>query len=102
MSKHHPGSNARTSLACLTGVALVAVTGLSAALAQTILAEVGTHRRKCPTVTPFCSWLGLAPHNDIAGGRVLRSRTLQVVNRATPAFRQAAQAVSRSNSVFGA
>ncbi|HSX79068.1 MAG TPA: transposase [Candidatus Saccharimonadia bacterium] len=69
-SKHQPSDNARTSLLRLTGVDLVAVTGLSASIAQTILAEVGTDRGKCPTVKHCCSWRGLAPHNDISGGRV--------------------------------
>jgi hypothetical protein len=101
-SKHQPSDKARTSLARLTGVDLVAVTGISASIAQTILAEVGTDMDKFPTVKPFCSWLGLAPHHDISGGRVLRSRTLQVVNRATQALRQAAQSVARSDSAFGA
>jgi transposase len=101
-SKNQPAYNARTYLARLTGVDLVAVTGISASIAQTILAEVGTDMRKFPTVKHFCSWLGLAPHNDISGGSVLRSRTLKVVNRAPQAFRQAAQAVARSDSAFGA
>ena len=101
-SKNHPSDNARTYLARLTGVDLVAVTGISASLAPTILAEVGTDRGKFPTVKHCCSWLGLAPHNDISGGRVVRSRTLKVVNRATQAFRQAAQSVARSDSAFGA
>ena len=69
-SKHQPSYNARTYLMRLTGVDLVAVTGLSASIAQTILAEVGTDRGKFPTVKHCCSWLGLAPHNDISGGRV--------------------------------
>jgi transposase len=101
-SKNQPSYKARTYLARLTGVALVAVTGISASIAQTILVEVGTDMSKFPTVKHFCSWLGLAPHHDISGGRVLRSRTLQVVNRATQAFRQAAQSVARSDSAFGA
>jgi len=46
--------------------------------------------------------LGLAPHNDVSGGRVLRSRTLKTDNRAGQAFRQAAASVTRSNSAFGA
>ena len=50
----------------------------------------------------FSSRLSFALHNDISGGRVLRSRTLKVVNRATQAFRQAAQSVARSDSSFGA
>jgi hypothetical protein len=101
-SKHHPGDNARTSLARLTGVDLVAVTGLSASIAQAIRAEVGTDRSQFPPVKHLCSWLGLAPHHDLSGGSVRRSRTLTVVNRATQALRQAAQSVARSDSAFGA
>ena len=101
-SKNHPGYHARTYLARLPGVDLVAVTGLSTSIAQTILAEVGTDRRQFPTVKHCCSWLGIAPHTDISGGRVLRSQPLKVVNRATQAFRQAAQSVARSDSACGA
>jgi hypothetical protein len=86
----------------LTGVDLVAVTGISASLAQTIRSEIGTDMRRFPTVTHVCAWLGLAPHHDLSGGRVLRARTVQVVNRATQAFRQAAQSVARAHSAVGA
>jgi transposase len=72
-------------------VDLVAVTGLSAASVQTIISEIGTDMSKFATAKHFGSWLGLAPHNDISGGKVLRSRTRKVVNRAAQAFRQAAQ-----------
>ena len=50
----------------------------------------------------FGSWLGVAPHHDISGGKVLRSRTLKTHNRAGQAFRQAAASVIRSGSAFGA
>jgi hypothetical protein len=46
--------------------------------------------------------LGLAPKNDISGGKVLKSRTMKNRNRATQAFRMAAQSVSRSHCAFGA
>jgi hypothetical protein len=101
-STHQPADNVRAPLRRLTGVALVAVTGLSASRAQTILSAIGTDMRRFPTVKHCCSWLGLAPHHDLSGGRVVRSRTLTVVTRATPAFRQAAQAVARSHAAFGA
>lgn len=101
-SKNKPNFNARAELARVVGVDLVAVTGLSAATVQTIISEVGTDMSKFPTVKHFGSWLGLAPHNDISGGKVLRSRTRKVVNRAAQAFRQAAQSVARSESAFGA
>jgi hypothetical protein len=101
-SKNQPRDDARAQLARITGVDLVAVTGISASMAQTILSEVGTDMSPFPTVKHFCSWLGLAPHHDVSGGQVLRSRTLKGVSRATQAFRQAAQAVARSGSSFGA
>jgi transposase len=83
-------------------VDLVAVDGISAGLAQTILSEIGTDMSRWPSEKHFASWLGLAPHNDISGGKVLRSRTLKTHNRAGQAFRQAAASVIRSRSAFGA
>jgi len=102
-SKNAPRYDARTALYRLTGVDLVAITGLNASTVQTIVSEVGTDMTRFPSEKHFCSWLGLAPHNDVSGGKVLRSRTLKTHNRAGQAFRMAAQSVSRSrDSVFGA
>jgi transposase len=75
---------------------------LSNSLVQTILSEVGADMSKWPTVRHFCSWLGLAPKNDISGGKILRSRTPKVRNRATQAFRLAACSVAQSDSALGA
>ena len=101
-SKNQPKLNVRREIIRLTGVDLVAVEGISASLAQTILSETGTDMSKWPSDKHFGSWLGLAPHNDISGGKVLRSRTLKTHNRAGQAFRQAAASVIRSGSAFGA
>jgi hypothetical protein len=101
-SKNAPAFNARAQYARIIGVDLVAVIGLSASGVQTIISEIGTDMSRWPTVKHFCAWLGLAPRNDISGGKVLRSRTRKVVNRAAQAFRQAAQAVTRSDSALGA
>jgi transposase len=101
-SKNKPNFNARAELARVVGVDLVAVPGLSAASVQTIISEIGTDMSRFPSVRDFGSWLGLAPHNDISGGRVLRSRTRKVVNRAGQAFRVAAQCVARSDTALGA
>ncbi|MGH8245602.1 MAG: transposase [Gammaproteobacteria bacterium] len=101
-SKNQPSLRTRAELYRLTGVDVVAVHGISASLAQTILSETGTEVTQWPTEKHYCSWLGLAPHNDISGGKVLRSRTLPTDNRAGQAFRQAAASVSRSQCAFGA
>lgn len=101
-TKNAPHPQTRAQFARVLEVDLVAVMGLSASGVQTIITEIGTDMSRFPTVKHFCSWLGLAPHNDISGGKVLRSRRLKVVNRAAQAFRQAAQSVARSNSAIGA
>jgi transposase len=100
--KNRPTFNARAQVARIVGVDLVAVTGISGGLAQTILSEIGTNMDAFPTVKQFCSWLGLAPRNDISGGKVLRSRTMNVRSRANQAFRMAAQSVARSDTALGA
>ncbi len=102
-SKNAPQeASLRAHLKRIAGVDLVAVHGISVSLAQIIVAEIGTDMSRFPTEKDFCSWLGLAPHNDISGGKVLRSRTLKTHNRAGQAFRQAAAAVIRADCAFGA
>jgi transposase len=101
-NKNSPPFDVDAALYRLTGVDIAAVGGIGPVLAQTILAEIGTDMSKWATDKHFASWLGLAPHNDISGGGVLRSRTLPTNNRAGQAFRQAAVAVSRSPTALGA
>jgi transposase len=100
--KNEPASDVRADILRITGVDVAAVVGIGPGLAQTILSEIGTDMSKWPDAKHFASWCGVAPHNDVSGGRVLRSRTLPIRNRAGQAFRQAAQSVSRTSSVFGA
>lgn len=101
-SKNAPAFDVRGPVYLLTGVDLVAVTGLEESTVQTIITEIGTDMSRWRSVKHFCSWLGLAPHNDISGGKVLRSKTLKGRNRPGQAFRIAAQSVIRSDSAFGA
>ena len=96
------GVQVRRHLKRIAGVDIVAVYGISASLAQIIIVEIGTDMSKFPTEKNFCSWLGLAPHNEITGGRVIRSSTLKNHNRAGQAFRLAAASVARSNCAYGA
>jgi transposase len=67
-----------------------------------MLSEIGLDLRKWPDAKAFCSWLGLAPHHEISGGKILRRSTLKPRNRAGQAFRLAAHAVSRSQNSLGA
>ena len=91
----------RKHLKRICGVDITAVHGVSASLAQTIVIEVGTQMSKFPKEKHFCSWLGLAPKNEISGGKVLKNKTLKTRNRAGQAFRMAAGSVMRADCAFG-
>src|SRR5262249_37756476 len=65
-SKNAPEVNTRAHLLRITGIDLVAVHGMSDSIAQTIVSELGTDMSKWPDAKHFCSWLGLAPQNDIS------------------------------------
>jgi transposase len=101
-SKNAPAYDGRALLYQLLGVDLVAVDGLNEVTAQIIISEIGTDMTRWQDEKHFCSWLGLAPHNDISGGKVLRSRTLKTRNRAGQALRLAAQSVSKTDTPYGA
>jgi hypothetical protein len=78
-SKNAPEGNTRAHILRRTGGDLVAVHGLSDALAQTSLAELGTDMHKGPDDKHVCSWPGLAPKNDRSGGQGLKSHTMNIV-----------------------
>jgi transposase len=100
-TKNGPSFDVRTPLFKLVGVDLKAIDGFNESIAQTVLSEIGTQMDRFPTVKHFCSWLGLAPHNDITGGKVVRRHTLKTHNRAAQALRLAAQAAGNSHSALG-
>jgi transposase len=86
----------------LVGVDLTAIDGLGALTVHTIISEVGVDLSPWRTVKHFTSWLGLAPCPEKSAGKVLRTGTKKTQNRATQAFRIAAQSVSHSQSTIGA
>ena len=94
--------NIRQNLYDITGTDLSKIPGLSEITMQTIISEVGIDMNKWQTEQHFSSWLGLSPMNKITGEKIFRSRTNKVKNKASDAFRIAAQAVSRSQTALGA
>lgn len=99
-SKNNLSFNARAQMARGIAVDLVAVMGLSAVAVQTIVSEIGTDMGRFPTVKHFCSLVGLVPHNDISGGKVLRSRTMKVRDRANHTGKRARRSMI-SNGMRG-
>ena len=100
--KNQPHFDLTTALFRLVGVDLTAIDGLDALTVQTIISEIGVDVSAWRTVKHFTSWLGLAPCTEKTGGKVIRSRTKKTQNRATTAFRLAAQSLHHSKSALGA
>jgi transposase len=100
-AKNAPPFDVRTCLYRILGVDLTAIVGLEASSAQVLVSEIGTDLSKWPTEKHFTSWLGLAPHNDISGGKVLRSKPLKGNRRAAQVLRLAAQTVGRTQTALG-
>jgi transposase len=100
-AQNAPPFDVRTNLYRLLGVDLTAIAGLEASSAQVLVSEIGTDLSKWPTEKHFASWLGLAPHNDISGGKVLRSRSLKGNRRAAQVLRLAAQTLGRTQTAVG-
>lgn len=102
-SKNAPPQAMRAQLFKITGgVDLTEVNGIHLSTAQTVISEIGTDMSKWPTAKHFASWLGLAPKNDITGGKIKKSRTLPGNKRAAQALRMAAQSLLKANNALGA
>ena len=100
-AKNAPAFDVRASLYRILGVDLTAIAGLEASSAQVLMSEIGTDMSKWSTEKQFASWLGLAPHNDISGGKVLRSKPLKGNRRAAQVLRLAAQTLGRTQTALG-
>jgi len=92
----------RAALHAIVGVDLTQIHGLGPYLALKLVGECGTNLTAWPNAKHFTSWLALAPHNKISGGKVLSSRTRRTGNRAAALLRLAAVTVGRTDTALGA
>lgn len=97
-----PTFDAREALHAILGVDLTQIHGLGPYLALKLVGECGTSLSAWPSAKHFTSWLGLAPHNKISGGKVLSSKTRRTSNRAASLLRLAAVTVGRTDTALGA
>ena len=97
-----PAFDARAALHAILGVDLTQIHGLGPYLALKLVGECGTNLAAWPSAKHFTSWLGLAPHNKISGGKVLSSKTRRTSNRASSLLRLAALTVGRTDTALGA
>jgi transposase len=101
-SKNRPALDLATELQRTFGVDLTQIDGIDVITAQVIFSEIGPDFSAFPDENHFASWLTLAPHRDISGGKVIRNIPAAGRNRVANALRMATQSLSRSNSYLGA
>lgn len=101
-NRNKPSFNTCAYVKSVLGVDVMAIYGISDIAALEILSETGTDMGKWPTAKHFVSWLNLCPNNKISGGKLISSTLLKKKpNPASQAFRNAANAVQRSDNWLG-
>ena len=101
-SRNQPNFDLGAELKRVAGVDLTRIDGIREMTVQTVITEAGLDMSQWPTEHHFVSWIGLAPRNDISGGKVLKRRTRKVVSRLATALRMAASTLRESDSYLGA
>lgn len=102
VSKNAPKSfDLRQSLYDVSGIDFSKIPGFDVLTVQTLIAETGLDMSKWETEKHFASWLGLSPNNQITGGKVFKTRTKKVVNKASIALRMAALNLGRGKTALG-
>jgi hypothetical protein len=96
-----PPASSRQQFERIFGVDLTAIPGIKLGAVQMLFGEVGPDFRQFRSASAFVSWMGLCPHNDIRGGKLLHSGTRHVNGRVAPTRRVAAQSLYRSQSALG-
>src|SRR4051795_9011717 len=99
---NEPGFAVREALHAILGADPTQIDGIGPSLALTLVGECGTDLSAWPSAKHFTSWLSLAPHNKISGGKVLSARTRRSGSRAAALLRLAAVAVGRTATALGA
>jgi transposase len=96
------GRSQRPCLYPLAGGDLPLIAGLEAGTALLRLRELGTDRKRWPSVKPFCRWLGRWPPHKVSGGTILSRRVRPGANRAAQALRLAANGLHHARRALGA
>ena len=101
-TKNKPKFNTCGYFKAILGTDVTAIFGISDISALEILSETGTDMTKWETCKHFVSWLNLCPNNKISGGKLISSMLMRKKpNVASQAFRNAANAVQRSDNWLG-
>jgi len=99
---HAPAYNVAGYVVLVTGRDPTCLAGIAGPSALALLNFLGKDLHEWPDAKHFGSYLTLAPHHKISGGKVLSSRTPPGRPPAAEIFLQAAAAVSRTDTALGA
>lgn len=101
-NKNQPKFDVRQYLRKIHGVDVMAIYGINEIGGLDLLAETGTDLSKWETEKHFVSWLNLCPNNKISGGKLISSQLMnKKANRASQAFRSAANSLQKSDNWLG-
>jgi transposase len=101
--KNEPHFDIRSPLFSLAGgVDITEVPGIGPYSALQLISEIGLDMSRWPSPDQFASWLTLAPHNRVSGGKLLGSATQPSTNRAARTLRLAVMSFTKSDHALGA
>jgi len=85
----------------MLGVDRTQVPGINTQTVQDFIGEVGPELSRFRSASAFSWWMTVCPHNEISGGKKLRSKTRKSNSRAAKALRLAAQSLAHSDEALG-
>lgn len=101
-NKNHPPFSVKEHLERIHGVDVTQIYGISELTALRIYSETGSDLSKWADEDRFVSWLRLCPNNKVSAGKVISSMVMKgKAGYASQAFRQSANALSRSDHWLG-
>ncbi|MFI5140653.1 MAG: IS110 family transposase [Sphingobacteriales bacterium] len=99
--KNQYSINVKGHLEHIVGVDLTKIDGLDEISILEIISVTGLDMNKWPTPEHFTSWLGLSPRPKKSGGKIIGYDKRVNKNKATQAFREAAQAMWQNKGSLG-
>ena len=99
--KNQYSINLKEYLHHILGVDATKIDGLEEASILEIISVTGKEMDKWPTAEHFTSWLNLSPRPKISGGKILGHQKRFTNNKATQAFRLAAQTMWKHKGGLG-
>ena len=97
-SGNEPRTDMTEELKRICGVDLTSIDGINVITAFTVISEVGVDMSRFQDENHFTSWMGLAPSQDVTGGKIVGRSKKKVKNRVAVVLRTAATSLLKSDT----